>query len=95
MVHEISDNLRRSIRRLGREGYGVSTIAQLCGVSRPTVRKYLVIDPDEERVQEAQSEKASTPPPPVGYFGMTDDSAQGDRDHASDRTGSNERSPIA
>lgn len=87
MVQEINDGLRRSIRRLSREGYGVSTIAQLCGVSRPTVRKYLVIDPDEE--------KLSTPPPPVGYFGVAENSAQGDIDHASDRPRPDQRSPIA
>lgn len=55
MVSELQAELRRSIRRLGREGYSVTTIAQLCGVSRPTVRKYLELDIDEEN-------RSTTPP---------------------------------
>lgn len=55
MVQEADEQTRRLIRRFAREGLTVSAIANVIGVSRKTVRKYLTLDPDSLSTRSQQS----------------------------------------
>lgn len=74
MVQEADEQTRRLIRRFAREGLTVSAIASVVGVSRKTVRKYLVLDPDSVSTRSHQSgyAKDQGPGEPGGLFGDDD-----------------------
>ena len=73
MVQEADEQTRRLIRRFAREGLTVSAIASVVGVSRKTVRKYLVLDPDSVSTRSHQSGYANGDHGPGQPGGLFDD----------------------